>query len=262
MNPQAETRAPELELARSAAYGLLAEGFNYPDADRWQRLLDRSRWAHWPEILAESGEDLRATLRRLQESLFSPDPERGGESLDSIQSAYVRIFGHTVKGPCPTYELEYGQGEIFQLASELSDLRGFYEAFGLQLTGEGHERPDHVAVELEFLGILAAKLAHAIQQDDEAGRDILASAHHRFLEDHLAVWLPSFARRVGDAAPTGFYSALAAFAREFLEFECARHDIQAGPVSLELRPSQERDETLQACAIEDFGGACPAHPED
>jgi DMSO reductase family type II enzyme chaperone len=262
MPAQIDAQANAFDLARSAAYGLLAEGCNFPDDARWGRLTDRSRWLHWPEILAEAGDDVRMTLRRVQETLFSPDPGRGGETLDSVQSTYVRVFGHTAKGPCPMYELEYGAGEIFQRSSDLSDLRGFYEAFGLELSGEGHERPDHVAVELEFLAIMASKEAHAAAVGDADGIAILREAHGRFLEDHLAVWLPAFARRLADTVPGTFYGALAEFARAFLETECRRYDVQAGPATLEIRPGSEKDETLQACAVEDFGGACPMHPEE
>lgn len=257
-----QSKTASVHLARSAAYGLLAEGFRYPEREGWARLHDRSRWAGWPEQLAGAEPSVRGTLRTVQERLFSPDPERGGVTFDAVREGHARLFGHTVKGPCPMYELEFGGGEIFQRSAELSDLKGFYEAFGLVLGTEEHERPDHLSVEMEFLAILAAKAAYAEEQDNAEGAEILAEAHRKFLEDHLAQWLPSFARRVSEAAPGSLYAALAEFARKFIVVECARFDARPGPETLELRSASERDETVQNCAVEDFGGACPMHADE
>lgn len=257
-----QTDAVSMELARGAAYGLLAEGFRYPEAPAWRRLHDRSRWAGWPERLADGEPTVRGPLRQVQERLFSPDPERGGVTLETAQATHARLFGHAVKGPCPMYELEFGAGEIFQRSAELSDLKGFYEAFGLVPSGQEHERPDHLSVQMEFLAILSAKEAYAEEQGNAEAAEILREAHRKFLEDHLGQWLPSFARRVSEAAPGSVYAALAEFARAFVTTECARFDAQPGPATLELRPASERDETIQNCAIEDFGGACPMHADE
>lgn len=257
-----EKRSSAEELARSAAYAMLACALRYPEHEDWARLRDRSRWGEWPEILAESGEQVRDTLRHVQERLFSPDPERGGVTLEEAQSAYVRLFGHTAKGPCPMYELEYGGGEIFARSADLSDLKGFYEAFGLQLVDGAHERADHITIELEFLSALASKQAYASEHDDETGLEILADAYRAFLEAHVGHWLPSFVHRIGEAAPGSFHAALADFARAFIECECRRFGAEIGPAMLELRPTNEREETIQACAVEDFGGSCPMHAEE
>ena len=39
----------------------------------------------------------------------------------------------------------------------LADIGGFYQAFGLTLDRGIHELPDHIAVELEFYGLLLLK---------------------------------------------------------------------------------------------------------
>ncbi len=262
MQVELEKAASALDLARSAAYGLLAEGLRYPDPEGWTRLHDRERWALWPEILCDADESIRGPLRRVQELLFSPDPETGTVSLGDARDNHVRLFGHTAKGACPMYELEYGQGEIFQRSADLSDLKGFYEAFGLELNGEGHERADHITVQLEFLAVMAAKEAFAREKNNVEAAEILAEAHRNFLEAHLGLWVPSFARRVAEASPESFYAVLAEFARTFIAAECARFDAETGPATLELRPAMERDETVQACAVEDFGGACPMHADE
>lgn len=248
--------AGEVALARSAAYGLLAQAFRYPDPGRWSLFTDRERWKSWPEILHREFAEAGDALRNLQEHLLSPDPARSA-SIESAQADFSRLFGHAVKGACPTYELEYGTAEIFQRVASLADLQGFHEAFGLILDEQIRERTDHVSVECEFMCVMAAKEAYAEQERELEGLTTVREAVARFLEAHLGRWLPSLARRIREADPGGFYGALGNFAGRFIRSECGVYGVSAGPQLLELRSIDEDDETVQRCAIGDSGAACP-----
>jgi DMSO reductase family type II enzyme chaperone len=257
MGPTAiQGNASEIALARGAAYGLLAHAFRYPDSKHWSHFTERERWNAWPEILTRECPEVGDALRHLQERLCSPDPARS-VSIEEAQVAFSRLFGHTVKGACPAYELEYGAGEVFQRSASLSDLQGFYAAFGLELQGRAHERPDHVSVECEFMSVIAAKEAYARQERESEGLQTVRAAAKRFLEAHLGRWLPSLARRLGEADPEGFYGALGDFAASFIRSECRHHDVSAGPQLLELRSADEEEETTQRCAVGDLGSGCP-----
>jgi DMSO reductase family type II enzyme chaperone len=247
--------ASDVASARSAAYGLLARAFRYPDSAHWSLLTDRQRWRTWPKILNRESPEAGDALRRLQERFLSPDPGRL-VSIAAAQATYSRLFGHAVKGACPAYELEYATGEIFQRVASLADLQGFYGAFGLELKSQARERADHVSVECEFMSVLAAKEAYAEQEHvDEALRTVREAAGS-FLEAHLGRWTLSLARRITDADPGGLYGSLGEFARSFIRSECRRYDVSAGPQALELRSSDEVDETVQRCAVGKPGAAC------
>lgn len=247
-------------MARSAAYGLLGHALRYPDPAMWSRLSDRARWVAWPEELAKLDSGLGASARAVQEWVFSPDP-KATAGIGEIQADYARLFGHAVRGTCPPYELEYGTSEIFRLSSELSDIKGFYTAFGLDLVTEAHERADHASIECEFMSFMAAKEAYAHEHGQSEGLEILRSASSKFLESHLGRFLPSFARRILDADPQGFYEAIGHFAQSFVQLEAQAYDVTIGPELLELRPSNQKEETEQACAVEDFGAGCPLDKE-
>lgn len=255
--PTTSDRSVRLALARSAAYGFVAEGFRWPDPISWQTLTDRARWETWPEFLSQSDERIREPIRLAQERLFSPDPRRSLR-LEDLQELYARLFGHTLRGACPAYELEYDTGEVFQRSADLSDIRGFFSAFGLELTEGEHERADHVSVECEFMSVMAAKEAHAMQAGDDEGLETIRGAQSTFLEEHIGRWLPSLARRIAEADPQGFYGALGDFAAAFVQADCRRFDVADGPQMLELRPSDEKEETSQMCAKGGVGEGCPA----
>jgi DMSO reductase family type II enzyme chaperone len=248
--------AIEVALARSAAHGLLAQAFRYPGAGHWSLLADGERWKAWPEILNRERPQVGDALRRLRDHVLSPDAERSF-SIESTQAAFSRLFGHAVKGACPTYELEYGAGEVFQRVARLADLNGFYSAFGLVLKNDAHERADHVSVEFEFMSVMAAKEAYAEQRDEREGLETVRTAAGRFLEEHLGGWLPSLARRVSDTDPGGFYGTLGEFAARFIQSECESYGVSAGPRLLELRSVDDEAETVQRCAAEQPGAGCP-----
>ena len=78
--------------------------------------------------------------------------------ITALAEQYGMRVGHAVRGTCPPYELEYADGEIIQRASELADIAGFYEAFGLSSAGPEHDRPDHFSAECEFLQVMTIKI--------------------------------------------------------------------------------------------------------
>lgn len=239
----------ELAQARSAAYGLLGGALRYPERELLGTLNEPARWTCWPAALghcyAELADSLMPVRGRLtQLSLNSP---HGGADLGQLQEVFVRLFGHTVRGTCPPYELEYGRSHIHLQAAELADIAGFYAAFGMELAAGANERADHVAVECEFMSVLAAKEAHAIATGDTEGLEVLRGAQRSFLRDHLGRWLPAFARRISEADGDGLYGALGRFAGAFVAAECGRLNVACGPGYLELRPIDTPADQTMTC---------------
>ncbi|RJP36238.1 MAG: hypothetical protein C4547_07810 [Phycisphaerales bacterium] len=234
----------ELAHARCAAYSLIAHGFRDPDRSWRAELADPARWAEWPDRLADTHGPAVAPLRALR-ALFSGSDE--ATAVETLQPRFAALFGHCVRGACPPYELEFGQGEVIQRAADLADISGFYAAFGMDLSGEISERADHVSVEAEFLAVLCAKEACGLEQGDcelvEAARD----AQRQFLKSHLGRWLPAFVRRLAGAAPGDYYSRLAEFADAFVTCECQRCSVSIGSALLPLRPVDPAEDASQSC---------------
>lgn len=232
--------------ARAAAYGLIAHGFQYPDADTLSALGEPIRWENWPGVLHRTDRQTQEPLESLQNAVKT---FAGGsdEPLRELQECYDVLFGHAVRGQCPAYEMEYGRNEIIRQASDLADIAGFYRAFGVEIATNANGRPDHITAECEFMSILCLKQAYADAQGDQQNADICFDAERTFLRDHLARWLPAFVHHVEEADADGFFGALARFADAFVKAECSHFDIHAGPATLELRPPDPLLDTTISC---------------
>jgi TorA maturation chaperone TorD len=168
-------------------------------------------------------------------------------SFDAFLGDYIELFGHAARGTCPLNEIEYGDlkaDPLFQ-AHRLADLAAFYRAFGLELADDAAERQDHLAIQFEFMAVLAAAEAYAI--DRHAGTDARAIGYHaqrRFLREHPGRWLPAFTRRLERHTSLRFLQVLARFTRAFVELDCHRFHVQPGSDELCLRPVEESSESL------------------
>lgn len=174
------------------------------------------------------------------------------EQLDAFTSDYVAAFGHAARGSCPLNEIEYGDlkaDPLFQ-PHRLADLSAFYRAFALEVTEDATERHDHICMELEFMSVLAAKEAYALEhQSDEEQLSQCREAQKKFLREHLGRWTPAFTRRLARAVGDGALGVLAKFTQEFLATDCQRFGVTPGSEDLLLRPVDESESLCASCGI-------------
>jgi TorA maturation chaperone TorD len=168
----------------------------------------------------------------------------GRTTLPELEEAHLRTFGASPRGRIAAYECEYGSSEIFQFANELSDIVAFYSAFGLSV-GRGHERPDHISMECEFMRFLCAKEACLLADNRPDERDHLAvtrEAQQRFLREHIGRWSAAFSRQLATADFDGPFGSAAELLEEFISTECRRWSIAVGPAYLPLREIPQADD--------------------
>lgn len=208
----------DVALGRSDIYLWLSRAFRYPDTERVARLEQPvlASFEATCDLLAQRARD---ALRPVLATLRAPSPDLDPAHL---QSEHRRVFGHIESSSCPPYETRYGSRHLFQQTQQLSDIAGFYRAFGLDLSDDAKERPDHLAVELEFLHFLCVKEAYALEHHTPEKVELTRDAEVKFLQDHLLLWVPSFTRRLQTAAGSGFYKALGELMAAFLSAEAAR----------------------------------------
>ncbi len=162
--------------------------------------------------------------------------------LMDLQREHQAVFGGPLPGMLPPLEAEYEQAHVFAKVQTLADLAGFYHAFGLE-PADGMHRADHIAVELEFAHVLAAKETYARERGDEEHAGICRVAYRKLLADHLGPWGIRFLALVADQARGTPFAKVAAVAQEYLLAECRELGIDAaGPalkVNAEPRPTGE-----------------------
>jgi len=238
--------AIDVAVARSFIYRFLAKAYEDPMSDSWRWLTNaqtinslRTANAFVGQTLLPSAE---ALIKSLQPAAFK-----------AFFNAYLAAFGHAARGSCPLNEIEYGDikaDPLFQ-PHRLANLAAFYRAFGLEVASDAGERHDHLCLELEFMCVLVAKEAYALEHQLEA--DELAfcrDAQKKFLREHLGRWTPGFARRLAAATNELALRTLATFTRAFVESECVRFGVNPGSEELSLRPVDEAaDRMCDSCGI-------------
>lgn len=238
--------AIDLAMARSFLHRFLAKAYEDPMPETW-RWLTRAETIY--ALRAANACVGQSVLSNAEVLINALQPA----AVDSFLNAYLAAFGHAARGSCPLNEIEYGDikaDPLFQ-PHRLADLAAFYRAFGLEVTEDAGERQDHICLELEFMCVLAAKEAYAVEHQLDS--DQLAQcrdAQKKFLREHLGRWTPAFARRLAAATNDPALRALAEFTRAFVESECARFGVNPGSEELSLRPVDEAaDRACDSCGI-------------
>lgn len=238
--PAAAAPGPGAAAVRAAVYRYLAMAFSDPSAGAAAALGQQ-----WP--LAE------AALRKL--GLDADAAACGGLSVaddDALMRAHVAVFGHAVSKECPPYGAEYGQAHIFEKTQTLADVAGFYRAFRLDLAEGVRDRPDHIALELEFMEFLCLKQALAEADGHGPERvEFCIKVQQRFLADHLGFWAFSFARRLRCRPEPGPYAAWAALLEAFLVQELSALGLpgHADPFVNEGTVDRVDDSACGACPL-------------
>lgn len=252
------TEAAAIDVARECLYRFLAAALRDPRTESWrlQADPDNQQLACWSAgLLREEAAQQAVTLGfgelppdHLDASLLVQEFHH---SKDYLCAEYDRVFGLVFSRECPPYETEYQpSAEPFFRAQQLADIAGFYRAFGLDAGRGAPERPDHLALELEFMAFLLLKKRLALASDpvDSAEQtEVCDQAQQTFFREHLAWWVPAFATGLRRKAVDGCYATLGCLLAALVPAERGRLNIPAP--RLPVQPALiERPEEQAGCA--------------
>jgi DMSO reductase family type II enzyme chaperone len=220
-----------LSLDRARVYRALAQLFRPPDAD----FLEEARATSLPELcdalerLEEGGDhdsSLVAEAKALNALLADTE-------LEQLRAGHQAAFDESSKIRCAPTEMDQ-LGGVPQLeltrTFEMADVAGFYRAFGVAV-GESGQRPDHIAVELEFMNLLAVKEAIALQlEGDGEHAEICRDAARAFLRDHLGRWAPRLGEGLAAADGEPVYGHAGRLLGGFVAFDAERIDAAGAPL--------------------------------
>lgn len=238
-------------LARAVVYRTLSMGFQQPTERRLRQIGARDGFrvvtAALRRLNRQVGRPLEPAAHRLA-ALSVPEEE-------ALAASYWRLFGHTTRGPICACETEYGPDNGFHQPQQLADISGYYLAFGLQPAAASDARADHIACECEFMDFLHRKEALVLSHGARWSHgpetlDVTERAARTFLRDHLGRFGRAFAARVASQDGHGYFGALGFMLLAFVDAECARVGVEAGPVELAERPDS-MGETPTACGTAD-----------
>ena len=111
------------------------------------------------------------------------------------------------------YGAEYTSEHEFQKSNNLSDISGFYKAFGLEID---NDRPDSLEAELEFMHYLIFK---EINAPDKEKAETCADAGRKFYAEHLSPTAKAIAQKIIAETENDFYKTAACGILEFFAEE-------------------------------------------
>jgi TorA maturation chaperone TorD len=138
--------------------------------------------------------------------------------LDQLAIDYTQLFNDPVERIAPYECIQRGDGGDL-MGAAADEVRRFMAEVGFTVAPEGGEMPDHISVELAFMGELARREADALKAGDHETAAIAASLQHRFMAAHLGRWAERFSRKVWRRAKTPFYAAMAELLGGFIAEE-------------------------------------------
>jgi TorA maturation chaperone TorD len=160
------------------------------------------------------------------DAFFAHLPELA-EQRQSLVSEYDRLFR---TGLVWLYGAEHLVKNEFQRANLLSDIMGFYTAFGLE---PDLERPDSIACEMDFMHYLILKrdrLASPVSADDAQDKaEVCKDAEKKFFVEHLEPAATPIAREILAQTNHPFYKQAAEGVLEFLSCEREHFGLASDP---------------------------------
>ena len=98
-------------------------------------------------------------------------------------------------------------------------VRQFYEKAGADILETCIEMPDHIGMELEFMGFLCKKERELREKADHRALHNCIQIQKTFLDEHLLKWVYQCCEKVIERTTSGFYKAIAYTIMEFMKSE-------------------------------------------
>jgi len=200
-------------MARSAIYHILSLCYTYPD----EKVLGWIMEGEWIERLKKSlelltEENLKESVVLFEGLLSSRKEESALEMVREYTRLFITAFPHVV---APLYGAIYLEKDGLAYGKSTSEVLRFYHKVGFTLKENLNDLPDHIAHELEFMGILAGAERRASGNE----KIKLEEIQMNFLSRFLLPWVPTFCGKVADHSRFPFYRYLGNLTMEFLNFE-------------------------------------------
>ncbi len=194
--------------ARSRVYALLARVFRTEPSSAF---LAELRGPRFTGAFASLQADLGDDFERLPKQDLS----------ERLGLEYTRLFMgpgvHVSPHESVFTEVDGEAGGLY--GAQTVKVKKFIETTGLSYDDSFSGLPDHVSVELEFMGKLADTESENWSKGNEEGARYCRSVQKMFAEQHLLKWLPDFCRSVSDKAELPFYREMARITRDFVDFD-------------------------------------------
>ncbi len=147
--------------------------------------------------------------------------------IEDLAVEYARLFIGPGKHISPHESVHHKRddGDWGQLwGADTVAVKKFIESTGLKYNLEYSGLPDDISVELEFMSEVIKREAAAWKDNDREGAVYCLKIEKKFIEEHLAKWVPSFCDKIIAQAEPSFYREIAELTKSFIELEKEKTD--------------------------------------
>lgn len=226
--------------ARFLNYQLLRTVFgDEPTAERLDTVLGDIAVTSL-DMFAAPGDALSEAVSHIEAACAAYNDDKSA-FLSQARSDYTRLFEGPGSLPAPPWSTSYLGDPTLLFQEGTLKIRNLYRKHGLIPRDYPHVADDHIALEFDFLDLLAKRMADSFQNEaaadgeacgerdgnddktcgaDANGRETFAQARDasvEFIEKHLLKWMPDFAERLAQAQPTPLYTAYGSALVPFVE---------------------------------------------
>ncbi len=144
-------------------------------------------------------------------------------SYKDIRQSYMDLFRIPRQGYVAPFESVFvakgkTKGKVNMMGPEAMRAMQTYLKEGQAELARGGIIPDHIGVQLEFMRYLCQA---ELDASDHESRTKARATQRRFLEEHLAEWLPKLQAAVGENDPHGFYDGICQLAGRLVDHDLA-----------------------------------------
>ena len=199
-----------LNAQRENMYGLLSRMYKVEvDADFYDGLCK----AAFP--CGTGNDDVDAGYRRI--ALYCASHR--DDALLDLARDYARVFiGHGNNAYAAAYPFEsvYTSEKRLLMQEARDEILQVYRKGGLKVDASWEDPEDHIALELEYMQVMARRTREALEAGDDGRALELLDEQRAFLLRHLVSWTPLLVKDMERIAQTDFYQGLALLTRGLL----------------------------------------------
>ena len=185
--------------ARSLIYKMLSRCYLYPDERVYASIAEGEWIREFREALnLLDGRNLDDYLRAIEQAISGAEEGEQLAMARGYSRLFINAFPHVFAPPYGSIYLEK-EGRVS--AKTTSEVLRFYHEAGFTLKEDLHDLPDHIAHELEFMGILADQESRASGSE----KIKLEEIQMNFLSRFILPWVPTFCDKVMEHSCYPFY---------------------------------------------------------
>ncbi len=141
--------------------------------------------------------------------------------IDKLKSEYTYLLLGPNKLPAPPWESVYLNEERTIFQESTLRVRSSYLEYQFLPANYPKEADDHLALELDFMGHLSNLALERFEDENIEEVKRVLSDQKAFLEEHLLIWIGSFAEQIQLSKTHFFYPQMALLTEQVLKMDAA-----------------------------------------